>query len=121
MEAALQLEEAEEAEDEERGKSVKVTVKEITSITPVLQDILDLFSDIISFQYVLHFDVSRSQIEWNLKVKIQILVFTGEMLNNHGNPYIESTTVLSRVYICSCWMSLNECISIQVGSALKKP
>ena len=37
----------------------------ITSITPVLQTfIVEFFSDIISFQHVLHFDVGKSQIEW---------------------------------------------------------
>ena len=30
------------------------------------------FSDIISFQHVLHFGVGRSQIEWKLKVKTDI-------------------------------------------------
>ena len=56
----------EEKEEEEDNKSVKV---EITSITPVL-----LISDIMSFHHVLHFDVHKSQIEWNLKVKCQISV-----------------------------------------------
>ena len=49
-----------EAESEEHGNSVKV---EITSITPVLHAFLDFFSDIISFQHVLHFGVGRNQIE----------------------------------------------------------
>ena len=30
-----------------------------------------------------------------MKVKIKILICTGLMLNDHSNPYIESTTVLS--------------------------
>ena len=30
-----------------------------------------------------------------MKVKIEILICTGLMLNDHSNPYIESTTVLS--------------------------
>ena len=47
----------------------------ITSITCILQDSFDLFFDIISFQRVLHFVVCRSEIEWNMKLKI-ILVFT---------------------------------------------
>ena len=34
-----------------------------------------IFPDIISFQHVLHFDVGRSQIEWNLKVKSKISVY----------------------------------------------
>ena len=56
---------------EELGNSVKI---EITSITPVLHAFLDFFSDIISFQHVLHFVVGRSQIEWNLN-KTEISVF----------------------------------------------
>ena len=51
--------------------------------------------DIICFQYVFHFGVGRSEIEWNMKVKIEILICTGLMLNDHSNPYIESTTVFS--------------------------
>ena len=60
-----------EEENEEHGKSVKV---HITSIAPVLQDFLDFFPDVISFQHVLHFDVGRSQIEWNLKMKSEMSV-----------------------------------------------
>ena len=41
----------------------------------ILQDNFDLFFDIISFQYVLHFDVGRSEIEWNMKLKMGILRF----------------------------------------------
>ena len=67
----------------------------ITSITSVLQDFAYIFSNIISFRHVLHFGVDRSQIEWNMKVKIEISICTGLMLNDHSNPYIESTTVLS--------------------------
>ena len=66
----------------------------ITSITSVLQDFA-VFFNIISFLHVLHFGVCRSQIEWNMKVKGQILICTAIMLNDHSNPYIESTTVLS--------------------------
>ena len=67
------------------------------SITPVLQAILDFFPDIISFQHVFHLGVGRSQIEWKLKVKTQISVFPWAKIgqNDHSNPYIESTTVLS--------------------------
>ena len=81
----------EEAE-EEHGNSVKI---EMTSITPVLHAFL--FPDIISFQQVLHFGVGRSQIEWKLKVKADISVFPWANIgqNDHSNPYIESTTVLS--------------------------
>ena len=72
------------------------TVKyHITSITPILQDFADFFLNIIDFQHVLQFGVGRSQIEWNIKVKIEISICTGLMLNGHSNPYIESTTVLS--------------------------
>ena len=69
----------------------------ITCITPVLQAILHFFPDIISFQHVFHLDVGRSQIEWKLKVKTQISVFPWAKIgqNDHSNPYIESTTVLS--------------------------
>ena len=84
----------EEEEDEEHGNSVKTS---ITCITPVLQAILDFFPDIISFQHVFHLGVGRSQMEWKFKVKIQILVFPWAKIgqNDHSNPYIESTTVLS--------------------------
>ena len=64
----------------------------ITCITPVLQAILDFFPDIISFQHVFHLGIGRSQIEWKLKAKTQ-----GQ--NDHSNPYIESTTVLSDIFI----------------------
>ena len=57
------------------------------------------FLNIISFQHVLHFGVGRSQIEWNMKVKIEISICTGLMLNDHSNPYRESTTVLSDTYV----------------------
>ena len=81
-------------EDEGHGNSVKIS---ITCITPVLQAILDFFQDIISFQHVFHLGVGRSQIEWKLKVKTQISVFPWANIgqNDHSNPYIESTTVLS--------------------------
>ena len=73
----------------------------ITCITPVLQAILDFLSDIISFQHVFHLGVGRSQIEWKLKAKTQISVFPGAKIgqNDHSNPYIESTTALSDIYI----------------------
>ena len=38
--------------------------------------ILDFLFDIISFQHVLHFDVGRSEIEWNMNLIIEILVLT---------------------------------------------
>ena len=84
--------EEEEEDEEEHGKTVKY------HITSVLQDFADIFSNIISFRHVLHFGVDRSQIEWNMKVKIEISICTGLMLNDHSNPYIESTTVLSDIY-----------------------
>ena len=55
----------------------------ITSITPVLQD---FFLNVITFQQLLDFDVGRSQIEWNMKVKIKILICIGLMLNDRSNP-----------------------------------
>ena len=74
-----------------------------TCNTPVLRAILDLFSDIISLQHVFHLGVGRSQIEWKLKVKTQISVFPWAKIgqNDHSNPYIESTTVLSDTYCSS--------------------
>ena len=69
-----------------------------TSITPVLQGFADFFLNIITFQHVLHFGIGRSQIERNMKVKIEISICTGLMLNDHSNPYIESITVLSDMH-----------------------
>ena len=46
-----------------------------TSITCILQDNFALFIDIISFQHVIHFDIGRIEIEWNMEVKMEILVF----------------------------------------------
>ena len=60
----------------------------ITSITSVLQYFADIFLNIISFRHVLHFGVDRSEIEWNMKLKIEISICTGLMLNDHSNPYI---------------------------------
>ena len=73
----------------------------ITCVTPVLQAILDFFPDIISFQHVFHLGVGRSQIEWKLKAKTQISVFPWAKIgqNDHSNPYIESTTVLSDITV----------------------
>ena len=39
-------------------------------------------------------------------VKIDILICTGLMLNDHSNPYIESTTVLSDTTLCCYWKQL---------------
>ena len=74
---------------------------EITCITPVLQGFLDFFPDIISFQHVLHLGVGRNQIEWKLKVKTEISISPWANIgqNDHSNPYIESTTVLSDNYV----------------------
>ena len=76
----------------------------ITCITPILQAVLDFFPDIISFQHVFHLGVGRSQIQWKLKVKTQISVFPYAKIgqNDHSNPYIESTTVLSDIIINIC-------------------
>ena len=56
--------------------------------------------DIISFQHVFHLGVGRSQIEWKLKAKTLISVFPWAKIgqNDHSNPYIESTTVLSDIF-----------------------
>ena len=72
---------------------------EITSITPVLRPFLDFFSDIISFQHVPHFGDGISQIEWKLKVKFQFSHRAKIGQNDHSNPYIESTTVLTDIKI----------------------
>ena len=80
-----------------------------TSITPVLQGFADFFLNIIIFQHVLHFGIGRSQIEWNMKVKIEISICTGLMLNDHSNPYIESTTVLSD-YGSICVLKTTTCV-----------
>ena len=53
----------------------EITITGIT-MSCILQDNFDLFIDIISFQHVLHFDVGRSEIEWNMKVIMEISVFT---------------------------------------------
>ena len=86
-----------------KQKKNMATLKiEITCITPVLQAFLDFFPDIISFQHVLQIGVGRSQIEWKLKVKTEISVFPWAKIgqNDHSNPYIESTTVLSDIQLC---------------------
>ena len=59
-------------ENEEHGTTFSHCEINITSITCILQDNFNLLFDIISFQHVLHFDVSRSEIEWNMKVKMEI-------------------------------------------------
>ena len=46
--------------------------------------ILLIFSQ---YQHVLHFGNGKSQIEWNMKMKIEISICTGLMLNDHSNPY----------------------------------
>ena len=40
-------------------------------------------------------------------MKIEISICTGLMLNDHSNPYIESTTVLSDIYIRVVRRALN--------------
>ena len=83
----------------------------ITSITPV---------NIISFQHVLHFGVGRSQIEWNMKVKMETSKCTGLKLNGHSNPYIESTTVLSDTHSRTFWPpgdpALRENVAGRIGN-----
>ena len=63
-----------EEEDEKHGPLSHHCEINITSITCILQDNFDLFIDIISF-HVIHFDVGRIEIEWNMKVKMEISVF----------------------------------------------
>ena len=88
----------------------------ITCITPVLQAILDFFPDIISFQHVFHLGVGRSQIEWKLKVKTQISVFPWANIgqNDHSNPYIESTTVLSDTRVCNTGVRVQLAVAAQL-------
>ena len=62
----------------------------ITTITLVLQDCAHFFLNVISF---LHIDVGKSQIEWNMKVKIEICSLYRFNAKCHSNPYIESITV----------------------------
>ena len=50
----------------------KCHIKSITLVLQVWRSFLN--NIIINFQYDTHFDVSRSQIEWNLKVKCEISV-----------------------------------------------
>ena len=71
----------------------------ITSITSVLQDFTDFFS--ISLVFDMFFTLVLVEVKLNgiyMKVKCQILICTAIMLNDHSNPYIESTTVLSDNY-----------------------
>ena len=68
----------------------------------ISQDNFDLFFDIISFQHVLHFDVGRSEIEWNMKLKMEISHRAKSATKHHSNPYIESTTILSDNAHFSC-------------------
>ena len=70
----------------------------IPGMCTILSYFADFFSISICFQHVLYFDVGKSQIEWNMKVKVKFQ-FTGLMLNDHSNPYIESTTVPTRYYV----------------------
>ena len=60
---------------------------------------LKKFSDIISFQHVPHCGVIINRIEWKLKVKMKFQFFHRAKIgqNDHSNPYIESTTLLSDI------------------------
>ena len=40
-------------------------------------------------------------------MKIEILICTGLMLNDHSNPYIESTTILSDTYLIMQVITVN--------------
>ena len=51
--------------------------------------------------------------EWKLKVKTESSVCRGIRLNDHGNPYIESTTILSdnghiHVHVYTCFNERRE-------------
>ena len=52
------------------------------------------FEDCQTILAIVHFYVGRSKTEWNLKMKIEILVCTAIMLKNRSNPYIESANSL---------------------------
>ena len=60
------------------------------SVDDLLIDIYYHFKHFKALARVLHFGVGISQIEWNMKVKIEISICTGLMLNDHSNPYIDS-------------------------------
>ena len=85
-------------------------------ITPVLQAILDFVSDIISFQHVFHLGVGRIQSEWKLKVKMKFKFFHRAKIgqNDHSNPYIESTTVLSDIVMYNSTAGLCVC-AVEAG------
>ena len=69
------------------------------NITSITQDNFDLFIDIISFQHVLHFNVGRSEIEWNMKV-------IGASVSE---PHLGSSTRRLSVYkpICNLYSTLS--------------
>ena len=52
-----------------------------------------------------------------MKVKIEISICTGLMLNDHSNPYIESTTVLSDIRLLC---TISESYIIQVNEKFYK-
>ena len=70
-----------------------------TSIIPVLKD----FADFFSISLVFNMSFTLMLVEVNMKVKIEISICTGLMLNDHSNPYIESTTILSDMYVCTIY------------------
>ena len=54
------------------GNHFQATVKLTLQVLHVFYKIILIcLFDIISFQHVLHFDVGRSEIEWNMKVKME--------------------------------------------------
>ena len=70
---------------------------EITCITPVLQAFLDFFQISLAFNMFSTLVLVKVKLSGKLKVKTEISVFTWANIgqNDHSNPYIESTTVLS--------------------------
>ena len=68
-----------------------------------------------------HLGVGRSQIEWKLKAKTQISVFQWAKIgqNDHSNPYIESTTVLSDYTSLTFCMSKNSSLNALFVQCMK--
>ena len=59
------------------GDHFQATVKLTLQVLHVFYKIIKIcFLISLAFKHVLHFDVGRSEIEWNMKLKMEILVFT---------------------------------------------
>ena len=57
---------------------------------------------IVSFQHVLHFDVNRTQKEWNLKVNSEISICTAIVLNDHTIPIEEVLPSFRIIHVYTC-------------------